>query len=362
MHSGDEEVRTLAGIRPLDDAARAKLAKLPRFISTDSHVQEPDEVWQQLPPRLLATYREEMTFVTFKGEMPAGASDPHARLRDQDTDGVEAEVMFPNNGMAAFGFDDVETQVATFALYNDFVAAFCKAAPRRLFGVPCISVYDPDVAIAEMHRAWDQGLVGVMIWQVPDPKLPFTSAHYDRIWAAAAEAGAPVHMHILTGHSYAKVQHLLEAEEKVHGAVNRKLNDTTTALFDLIFSGAFDRHPKLRLVLAESECGWLPFLLQQWDAHFERIGRTKRFPIARKPSEVFEQHVYCTWLEDYSGTRHFTWWGQNNLMWSNDYPHPNMTFPYSKQNVLHHIGDLPTEVQIKLVRDNARKLYGLRTA
>ena len=130
MHSGDEQVRTLAGIKPLDEAGLATLAKLPRFISTDSHLQEPDEVWQQLPPRLLATYRDEMTFVTFKGEMPPGASDPHARLLDQDTDGIEAEVVFPNNGMAAFGFDDVETQVATFQLYNDFLADFCKTAPN----------------------------------------------------------------------------------------------------------------------------------------------------------------------------------------------------------------------------------------
>jgi predicted TIM-barrel fold metal-dependent hydrolase len=359
MTSG-EEVRTLAGIKPLDDAARAILAKLPPFISTDSHVQEPDEVWQQLSPRLLEKFRAEMQHVTFRGEMPAGASDPHARLLDQAKDGIGAEVMFPNNGMAAFGFDDVETQQATFQVYNDFIAGFCGIAPKRLFGIPCISVYDPKKAIAEMERAWGMGLVGIMVWQVPDPKLPFSSEHYEPIWAAAAEAGAPVHMHILTGHSYAKTQHLLRGPERVRGAVNRKQNDTINALFDMIFYGAFDRHPKLRLVLAESECGWLPFVLQQWDYYWQRLKKLdKDMTIQRKPSDIFKEHVYCTWLEDESGTRQFNWWGQDNLMWSNDYPHPNMTFPFSKENVIHHIGNLPTEVQVKLVRDNALKLYKL---
>jgi predicted TIM-barrel fold metal-dependent hydrolase len=360
MHSGDEEVRTLAGAKPIDAEGRAKLARLPRFISTDSHVQEPDYVWQQLPAHLLAKYRDEMKYVTFKGEMPAGSSDPKLRLLDQDIDGIEAEVMFPNNGMAAFGFDDVELQQATFRVYNDFLADFCKTDPQRLFGIPAISVYDPKEAVKEMHRAWDMGLVGTMVWQVPDPKLPFMDRHYDPIWAAAAEAEAPVHMHILTGHSYAKTMHELVKQEKIRGAVNQKLHDTHNALFDMIFSGAFDRFPKLRLVLAESECGWLPFVLQQWDYYYTRLGKKDKMPIDRLPSEVFKEHVYCTWLEDYSGTRQFTWWGQDNLMWSNDYPHPNMTYPYSRENVLHHVGNLPKDLQAKLIRENAIRLYGFK--
>jgi predicted TIM-barrel fold metal-dependent hydrolase len=358
MHAG-EEVRTLHGLAPLDAAALAAFEALPRFISTDSHIQEPDALWEQLPPRLYATFQKETERLQFKGEMPGGAMDPTLRLLDQDKDNIQAEILFPNNGMAIFGFEDVETQAASFQLYNDHIAAFCKVDPKRLIGIPTISVYDPDAAIKEMHRAWDMGLVGIMVWQVPDPKLPFMSEHYEPIWAAAAEAGAPVHMHILTGHSYNRTQHLLEPAEKLRGAVNQKTHDTVTTLFDMIFSGAFDRHPKLQVVLAESECGWLPFMLQQWDYYFERIGKREKLPITRKPSEIFEEQVFCTWLEDYSGTRHFNWWGQDNLMWSNDYPHPNMTFPHSRENVIRHIGNLPKDVQSKLLRDNAARLYRL---
>jgi predicted TIM-barrel fold metal-dependent hydrolase len=353
------EVRSL-GLAPLDAAGRAAIAALPPLISVDSHVMEPDHVWRSLPPRLHEKLYATLAIMGFQPPPVKGASDPHERLLDQKRDGIQAEIIFPNNGMALFGIDDVETQEVAFRVYNDFLADFCRVAPERFYGVPCVSVYDIDGAIAEMHRGLGMGLTGVLVWQVPDPRLPFTSDHYERLWAAAAEAGAPVHLHILTGHNYFRNQEKRVGMEKVRGSVNQKTHDTITTLFDLIFSGAFERHPKLRVVLAESECGWLPFILQQWDYYFERFRAKEPFHIKRRPSEIFSEHVYCTWLEDYSGTRQFTWWGQDNLMWSNDYPHPNMTFPHSRENVVHHIGNLEPQIQLKLLRDNAIKLYGFK--
>ena len=116
----------------------------------------------------------------------------------------------------------------------------------------------------------------------------------------------------------------------------------------------------LRLLLAESEIGWLPFLLQQWDYYFERFRRDRDLPIKRKPSEIFNEHVYGTFLEDYVGTRFFPWWGEKNCMWSNDYPHFNMTFPHSRQVVEYHLNGLSEEKRQRLTRDNAIELFGLK--
>ena len=354
------EVRNLAVLAELDEADRAALEALPPLISTDSHVMEPMELWLEMPSPMREVWQEQLSRFAFKSDkMPKGAFDPLARIADQKIDGVQAEVLFPNNGMGVFGLDGGPIQEVAFRLYNDWLADYCKAAPKNLFGVPCIATYDIAAAVKEMYRSLDMGLLGVMVWQVPDPELPFTSTHYDPLWAAAAEAGAPVHMHILTGHSYARRLGKVTGYERIRGSVNKKQNDTINALFDLIFSGVFDRHPKLRVVLAESECGWLPFILQQWDYYFDRFKSVDDLGIVRKPSDIFNEHVYCTWLEDFSGTRQFTWWGQDNLMWSNDYSHPNSTFPYSRENILHHIGKLPKDVQNKLIRENAIRLYGL---
>jgi len=364
MHpeTDSSETRTMFGLKELTDADRAALAAVPPLISTDSHVMEPASVWDPIPAKHREPVQEVFDRVGFKRTgLPQGARDPKARLVDQDQDGIEAEVLFPNDGMVLFGMEakDAEAQAVAFRVYNDWIADFCSVAPGRYFGVPCLSMYDIKGAVAELHRSLDLGLLGALIWQVPDPDLPFTSEHYDPLWAAAAEAGAPVHMHILTGHSYSRFNKSLRGFERIRHSVNVKTNDTIEQLYALIFSGVFARHPKLRIVLAESECGWLPFILQQWDYYYERFYKKEDLGIDRHPSEIFFEHVFCTWLEDYSGTRQFTWWGQDNLMWSNDYPHPNMTFPHSRENVLGHIGKLPKEIQLKLVRDNAIRLYNL---
>jgi predicted TIM-barrel fold metal-dependent hydrolase len=342
--------RTVIGADLTPDA----IAAMPKMISTDAHVMEPDELWKELPARL----QEHLPKVAFRNS-PPGASDPHLRLLDQETDGVAAEILFPNYGMALFGIDDIGTQQESFKLYNDWISNFCKTDSKRLYGVPCVSVYDIDAGIKEMQRGHDMGLKGAMLWQVPDPRLPFTSPHYEPLWAACAEAKQPVICHILTGHSYTKGGERVRGIERIRNAVNRKQDDSANTLFDFIFSGAFDRHPNLRLLLAESEIGWLPFLLQQWDYYFERFRGTDSLPITRRPSEIFSEHVFGTFLEDYVGTRAFPWWGERNCMWSNDYPHFNMTFPHSRQVVEHHLDGLSDDKRQRLTRDNAINLFNL---
>ena len=338
-----------------EELTDAQAAAMPKMISTDSHVMEPDELWNELTPRL----RERLPKVGFRNS-PPGATDPHLRLRDQDADGVAAEVLFPNYGMALYSLEreDIEVQQESFKLYNDWMSDFCAVDKKRLYGVPLVSVYDIKAGIKEMHRGHDMGLKGAMVWQVPPDDLPFLSDHYEPLWAACAEAEQPVICHILTGHSYMKTGHkggVLGLKD----SSNTKTFDSASTLFDMIFSGAFDRHPKLRLLLAESEIGWMPFLLQQWDYYFDRHGRNQPLPIKRKPSEIFAEHIYGTFLEDYVGTRFFSWWGEKNCMWSNDYPHFNMTFPNSRNVVELHLKGLSDERRNQLTRGNAIDLFKL---
>jgi predicted TIM-barrel fold metal-dependent hydrolase len=290
---------------------------------------------------------------------PPGALKADLRLRDQDNDGIAAEVIFPNYGMALYAVEDVETQEQAFRLYNDWLHDWCAPDRRRLIGVPLISVYDIKGAVKEMHRCHDKGMRGALIWQVPDPALPFTNTeHYDPFIAACAEADVPVICHILTGHSYIKNGHKRGAEG-IRESTNMKTNDSANTLFDFIFYGYFDRHPNLKLLLAESEIGWMPFLLQQWDYYFERHRKEHKLPIDRRPSEIFAEHVYGTFLEDYVGTRFLSWWGERNCMWSNDYPHFNMTFPHSRQVMARHLKGIGAEQVRRYTWDNAIDLFKL---
>ena len=143
-------------------------------------------------------------------------------------------------------------------------------------------------------------------------------------------------------------------------AVNRKQADTANTLFDLLFSGAFERHAKLKLVLAESEIGWIPFMLQQWDYYALRFADRTPLPSGIQPSESFAKQVYCTFFNDAFGARSFQWgWGVDNCMWSNDFPHGNTTWPNSREIIARDLSMLPDTVRSKLLWENVTRLYGL---
>jgi predicted TIM-barrel fold metal-dependent hydrolase len=259
-----------------------------------------------------------------------------------------------------FGLDDAGLQEACFRVYNDWLIEYCSVDRNRLVGIPAISVYNIDHAVGELARCRKAGLRGAMIWQAPHPDLPFHSKHYDKLWAAAQDLEAPVSMHILTGHSYHSKER--KGIEHYRGSVNLKLADVANALFDFIFYGVLDRYPKLRLVSVENESGWLPFVVQQWDYYYRRFRGTNPPPISRDPSEYVHAQVYSCFFNDAVCGRNLAWWGGDNIMWSNDFPHPNSTWPNSLKVIRRDLGHLPVETQTKVLAGNACGLYGLDMA
>ncbi|HZU07964.1 MAG TPA: amidohydrolase family protein [Chloroflexota bacterium] len=335
------------------------------IISADSHVMEPHDLWVK---RLPAAFREQAPrFPEPKlGEgfqAHPGGHDPHERVKEMAVDGVSAEVLYPTLALSLFGLDDAALQEACFQVYNDWLIEYCQVAPERLVGIPAIAVYDVDHGIRELERCRKAGLKGALIWMAPHPDLPFHSEHYERFWAAAQDLDMPISLHILTGHSYFKNVDLhtntRRGVEHYRGSVNLKLLDAANALFDFIFYGILERYPRLKVVIVETEIGWLPFYLQQWDYYFRRFRKTNPPPIDKEPSEYFARQIYATFFNDAVGGRNLAWDRVDNYMWSNDFPHPNSTWPNSRKVIERDLGHLPPEKRAKLVRENVVRLYNL---
>jgi predicted TIM-barrel fold metal-dependent hydrolase len=331
------------------------------IISADSHVMEPPDLWKQRVPE---KYREEAPlFPPHKvGEgfqAHAGGWDPNARIKEMETDGLSAEVLYPTLMLDLFALDDAGLQEACFRVYNDWLIEYCQAAPTRLIGIPAISVYNIDHAVEELERCHKAGLRGAIIWQAPHADLPFHSEHYDKFWVAAQELEAPVSLHILTGHSYNKDKSRRKGVEHYRGSVNLKLMDIANAIFEMVFYGVLQKYPKLKIVTVENEIGWLPFMFQQWDYYYRRFRGVNPPPITRDPSEFFREQIYSTFFNDAVGGHNLEWWGQDNCMWSNDFPHPNSTWPNSRRVIDRDLGHLPAEQRAKILCGNVEKLYGL---
>ena len=126
----------------------------------------------------------------------------------------------------------------------------------------------------------------------------------------------------------------------------------------LIFSGVLERFPRLQIVSAENNCGWLPYYFQRLDRAFERSRYTSECPLSLKPSEYFQRQMYCTYIDDYVGVanRHFI--GVDKLMWSSDYPHQASSWPHSQAVVARDFQDASPAEQFKITRGNVAKLYG----
>jgi predicted TIM-barrel fold metal-dependent hydrolase len=336
------------------------------LISADSHVMEPELLWKREVPQ---PYKDRAP--GFGGGRPDDLVNPAAvdktlRLSEMAAGGISAEVIFPTWGLKLLSLDDPDLEEVCVRVYNDWIIDYCAATPDRLIGLAVVSCYYIDHAIAELARCRDAGLRGLTIWQVPPEGLSFASDHYDRLWAAAQEMQMPVNLHINTGHGYHKYP------KKMNGShqTAMKLHQALNSLHDLIYSGALERFPDLKIVLAENEIGWIPWVLEQWDFTLvkgragSRIGPSSdRFYRAEDalrllPSEYYHRQVYSTFFNDSVGGRVLQWWGADNCMWSSDFPHGDSTWPHSPQLVARDLAGVTAETRRKVVCDNVAKLYG----
>jgi len=334
------------------------------LISADSHIVEDPHLWENRLP------------VAFKDQAPvfperevgglfqahAGGWDPHERVKEMAVDGVSGEVLYPSFAMNLFGLQDAALQEACFRVYNDWILEYCSVAPDRLYGVSCIPTYDIDHGVAELERCRKAGLPGALVWQAPPPELSFATNHYERLWAAAQDLEVPISLHILTGQPFPWPRPMSpsgrrQAFETMRSAVNNKLLYASNAMSDLIMTGVLQRYPRLKFVLVENEVSWIPFCLTQYDKYWGRGNLDS--PLTMFPSEYFFRQFYATFFNDPPARWIFDVWGSNNLMWSNDYPHPNSTWPKSWEVITRDLGHVSEETRSRLLRENVRQLYKL---
>jgi predicted TIM-barrel fold metal-dependent hydrolase len=369
-----------------------------QLISSDSHVSEPPDLWverldikyrDRAPRLVLNPEGQEGAYFIYEGYPPhnlaiglgagrtpeelaaflktgtyadarPGGWDPAQRLPDMELDGVEAEVLYTTLGFRLFWLKDAGLQRACFHVYNDWLAAYCSYAPGRLKGLALISLYDPKAGAQELERCARLGLKGAMIWCSPPADQPYSSEIYDPFWAAAQDLDMPVSLHAITG---------MERIPWEYGAEKRAMRSTVTpheiekSFSILILSGVLERFPRLKIVSAENNCGWLPYYLQRMDRGFARFGPSGTVTpwptkLTLKPSEFFRRQMYCTFIDDSFGVASRHWIGVDNIMWSSDYPHTASTWPHSRDIIARDFKSVSEVEKRKIVRENAAQLYG----
>ena len=373
-----------------------------KLVSADSHVNEPGDLWveridkafRDRAPRVVDNLpgRQPGSYLVLEDippihltqglgagkkpeELPAffqqttykdarrGGWDPAERLKDMEMDGVEGEVIYTTLGFRQFWFKDAALQQACFRAYNDWLAEYCSYAPKQLAGLALISLYDIEEAVRELQRCRHIGLKGAMIWASPPEDRPYSAPLYDPFWAAAQDLHMPLSLHAITG--MGPESQATRAMGREIQPVDRYLRAVTGAdevkrtLTVFIFSGVLERFPGLKLVSAENNVGWLPFVIQRWDQAHASSRFMQTTPLTLRPSEYFHRQVYATFIDDAVGVENRHQIGIDNIMWSSDYPHTASTWPHSRDIITRDFKAAPEAEKWKIVRENVIALYDL---
>ncbi|WP_119419171.1 amidohydrolase family protein [Desertibaculum subflavum] len=284
-------------------------------------------------------------------------TEPDLRLKDQDRDGVQAEVLYGVLGSSG-RLNDGEAAVEMLRIYNDWLHDFCRSHPDRLIGLANIPSHDIDAAVAEVKRAAARGVRGIDVANRPD-MIPLYDEVYEPLWQIAHETGIPVHFHTIGGRSpdYSKMSRVMARRAFATHITGFQMH-MSYMLIQLIFSGALARYPNLKVVIGEAGLGWIPYVLQHMDLEWE--DQFKDLDLKMRPSEYWRRQCYATYQTDPIGIKLLQDLGEDNVMWGSDFPHPDGIWPDSREFIDRELGHLPATTRRKVICDTAAKLYRLQ--
>jgi predicted TIM-barrel fold metal-dependent hydrolase len=404
-------------LAPAEDRALSEVGTIPLIVDLDAHVVEPPDVWSsRLPARLrdagphiaympggvpklqgssyvespgadgpavawwcyedhrasikrtiaAAGYRPEeveLRGVTYD-EMRPGCWRESDRIKDMDINGVEAQLCFPNYprfcGQQFLWGKDQELAQLCVEAYNDWmVEEWCGTSGGRLLPLCLVPLWDADLAAAEVIRNAARGVRAVAFSELPTfLDLPsIYSGYWDPFFAACQETGTVVCMHVGSGTKVPTTSP--DAPDAVQATI--LFGNSVGGLTDYLFSGVLHRFANLKLMLAECQIGWIPYLLERaddvWATHRGWSGSQRHCP--ELPSTYYYRQITSCFFKDPVGVALLDRVGEGNVVFETDYPHQDGTWPNSRHAAFEQFGHLPQATINRIARGNAIELLGL---
>ncbi len=318
-----------------------------------------DGIDSSVPLGLVAAAGKDPAEITIRAnsfdELHRGGWDPAYRVADQERDGVAAELIYPSVGMLLCNHPDFDYKQACMAAYNQWLEGYCAGAPGRLYGLGQAAMRSVEDGIQELARIKEMGFKGVMMPGEPK-EADYDSPIYDPLWRAAVELDLPLSFHILTS----KRHGLTEFRGPWINAFQSIIRGCQDIIGLFVFSGVFERHPELKLVCVEADAGWAPHFMYRMDHVYKRHRHWMRCQeLDRLPSEYFRENVYMTFQDDWVAFKVKDMVNLRRLMWANDFPHSDSTWPWSQELLAEHTSGLSDEEYNRVVHDNVAELYGI---
>lgn len=391
-----------------------------KIVDCDTHVTEPPDLWTSRAPASLRDRLPTMRTVDgisawyLDGELWSGiggntithghqkvlgtnmvqpfdhvgqaAWDTEGRLRIMDEMGIHAAIMYPNAvGFASnhiFAIEDRRLRTEVLQIYNDYLVDLQNESDGRLYPQGMLPVWDVDLTLREMSRLLDKGIRGFTMTDKPEmidlPEL--LDPYWEPVWDLFDESGAVVNFHIASGSRREDGQNAQLVRAGLLKGRNDRVWDyfgpqramaisatqaymsNVRVIVNLCMSDLFDRHPKLKVVSAESGIGWIPFVLEALEYQLdEMVTNADEISLQqRRPAEYFRDHIFVMfWFERTAPARLLDVIGAENVLVETDLPHPTCLYPGAKEHFARVMAELTPETRRLVLQDNAVRLYNL---
>jgi predicted TIM-barrel fold metal-dependent hydrolase len=277
---------------------------------------------------------------------------------DVDRDGIDAAVVFPGRGLLGFATYDPEFGHAMTSACNTWTWSIYADHLDRFKPMAMIQTSDLDLAIGEIERCAKLGFPGFNIPAIPWLKesAPYNAPRYEPLWAALQATGLPVCIHVATGKDPRGASGNGGAILNfVIGAGSQVVEPMAT----LLAAGVFERYPKLKVGTIEGGIGWVPWLLESMDDIYRKHHMWVRPYLKRPPSEYYRTNCFATFQEDHSGLHLMKRLGMlDNVVWGNDYPHMEGSWPHSTEALERQLGELDETERAQVIGLNACRIFG----
>ncbi len=369
-----------------------------RVVSSDNHVYEPRDLWTS---RMEPKYRDRAPHIvrmedgsdrwftdgikgnaafpgaqtgrrfeapeTLSGggiyeDVRPGGYIPEEHVKDMDIDGIDVSIVYPTVSLMTYSnVPDSDLFSAICRTYNDWLAEFCGAFPKRLKGIAMLNVDDVEDGVKELERTAKMGFPGAMIPMYPLENRTYDSPMYEPLWAAAQDLQMPLSLHVLTNRPGPGQEFMDLDNVTIAFAINQEYW-LRMSLTHMIFSGVFERYPKLQIGAIEEQLLWVPYFLDRIDYHYTQAATgtgVYRFKDDAFPSDFFHRNVFLSFQEDSLGIKLRDVIGVDGLLWGSDYPHQEATWPRSREIIEEILVDCTEEEKTKIVGGNADRIYHL---
>jgi len=241
------------------------------------------------------------------------------RLSEMDAAGISMTIL-SQTGLGIQGEPDTATAIRAAAENNDYLATRIARHPTRFGGFAALAMQDPAAAADELERAVTQlGFKGALVNGHTLGRY-YDDPAYDVVWERLQALDLPFYLHPI---DFPQIPKTLEGFPVLQGATWGWGVETGSHALRLLFSGVFDRFPRLKIVLGHMGEG-LPFQRWRYDSRFAAypFGVT----LQRKPSEYIGSNIVITTsgvCSEAALKGAIAEMGVDAVMFSVDYPYEN---------------------------------------